>query len=217
MDMDGTITKFNLDYLDARRRALQELDKLNIRTPEMTEQSSIYLILKMLKDKLDPLTFAILRRKFYNLLEEMELKAAQEVTLYPGALETLRELRKRSLKIAIVTNNGRAGTDLTLKRLNLEGFFDAVVTRDDCEAMKPDPDPVRNALERIRISTEEAFLVGDGVMDVMAARAAGLQSVAVATGPFTKERLLQVEPDYLLGSINDLTTLIDLLQGSSQQ
>ena len=217
MDMDGTITKFNLDYLDARRRALQELDKLNLRTPEMSEQSSIYLILKMLKDKLDPFSFVILRRKFYNLLEEMELKAAQEVTLYPGALGTLRELRKRSVKIVIVTNNGRAGTDVTLKRLNLEEFFDAVVTRDDCEGMKPDPEPVRNALERIGISSEDAILVGDGVMDVMAARAAGLQSVAVATGPFTKERLLQVEPNYLLGSINDLTTLVDLLLASSQQ
>ncbi len=217
MDMDGTITRFNLDYMGARREVLKELDRLNLRTPEMTEQISIYVILTMLKERLDALSFAMLRRKFYNLLEEMELKAAQEVTLYPGALDAFQKLRKRSLKIGIVTNNGRAGTDLTLKRLRLEKSFDAIVTRDDCEVVKPAPEPVRKVLEEMHTSAEEAILVGDGVMDIMAARAAGVLSVAVATGPFTNERLLKAEPDYLLGSINDLPTLIEILATSARQ
>lgn len=211
MDMDGTITKFNLDYIAARRSALQELERLNLRTPEMTEQLSLYLVLKKLKDKLDPRAFMKLRRTFYDLLEEMEVKAAQQVTLYPGAVETLRKLRGRGLKIGIVTNNGRAGTELTLKRYQLAGFFDAVVTRDDCEEMKPDGGPVRKVLTEMRVPPEEAILVGDGVMDIMAAREAGLPSVAVATGPFPSERLLQAEPDYLLGSVNDLPVLIEQL------
>ncbi len=216
MDMDGTITKFNLDYLAARRLALQELDRMNLRTPDMTEQISLYLILKKLKNNMDPDTFQKLRRKFYGLLEEMELKAAQDVTLYPGAIETLRKLRGRSLKIGIVTNNGRAGTEVTLKRLRLGDFFDAVVTRDDCDEMKPDSDPVRKVLSEMKILPGEAILVGDGVMDIMAARAAGLLSVAVATGPFSSERLLQAEPDYLLGSVNDLLLLVDLLDSSNR-
>jgi phosphoglycolate phosphatase-like HAD superfamily hydrolase len=49
-------------------------------------------------------------------------------------------------------------------------------------------------------------------MDVLAARATGLLSVAVTTGPFSNERLVKVEPDYLLGSINDLPLLIDILE-----
>jgi len=216
MDMDGTITKFNLDYMGARRRALQELEKLNLRTPDMTEQVSLYIILKRLKDNLDADTFERLRRTFYELLEEMELKAAQEVTLYPGAIETLRKLRSRSLKIGIVTNNGRAGTDLTLKRYQLESYFDAVVTRDDCAEMKPDGAPVRKVLKEMGVPPEDAILVGDGVMDILAAREAGLPSVAVATGPFTKERLLQAEPDYLLGSVNDLPLLIEQLDAPNR-
>ncbi len=214
MDMDGTITKFNLDYMEARRRALQELENMHLRTPEMTEQLSLYLVLKKLKDSLDAQGFANLRRTFYNLLEEMELKAAQEVTLYPGAVETLQKLRGRGLKIGIVTNNGRVGTKLTLKRYELGSYFDAVVTRDDCEEMKPDSGPVLKVLKEMHVSPEEAILVGDGVMDVMAARAAGLPSVAVATGPFSNERLLKVEPDYLLASVNDLPLLLELLASS---
>lgn len=217
MDMDGTITKFNLDYIEARRQALKELDKMKLRTPDMTEQVSLYLILKKLKETLDAFTFTILRRKFYNLLEEMELKAAKEVTLYPGAFDTVRKLRSRQLKIGIVTNNGRAGTELTLRRYQLESFFDAVVTRDDCEEMKPDTGPIRKVLAKMHVQPEETILVGDGVMDIMAARAAGVPSVAVATGPFKSERLLQAEPDYLLGSINDLPLLIEVLRTSRGQ
>ena len=212
--MDGTITKFNLDFMDARRRALREIDKVDLRTPDLTEQISLYMILGKLKQKTDPEIYESIRRKVYSILEEMEHRAAAEVMLYPGALDTLRKLRDSSLKIGLVTNNGRKGTDLTLKRYNLRIFFEAVVTRDDCENMKPAPDPVLKVLDEMRVSSGEAILVGDGVMDIMAAKAAGVPSVAVTTGPFTGGRLLEAEPDFLLASINDLPTLIDRLNSS---
>jgi HAD superfamily hydrolase (TIGR01509 family) len=211
MDMDGTITKFNLDYMTARRTSLKELERMNLRTPEMTEQVPLYLMLKKVKDNVDAETFARVRGNFYKFFEEMEFKAAGEATLYPGVMDTLRKLRERGLRIGLVTNNGRVGTELTLKRCEIEGFFDTVVTRDDCDEMKPDGAPVRKVLNEMRVMPEEAVLVGDSVMDIIAARAAGLPSVAVATGPFTRERLLQAEPDYLLGSVNDLPLLIEKL------
>ena len=214
LDMDGTITKFNLDFMDARRRALREIDKVDLRTPDLTEQISLYMILGKLKQKTDPKIYESIRRKVYSILEEMEHRAAAEVMLYPGALDTLRKLRDSSLKIGLVTNNGRKGTDLTLKRHNLRIFFEVVVTRDDCENMKPAPDPVLKVLDEMRVSSGEAILVGDGVMDIMAAKAAGVPSVAVTTGPFTGGRLLEAEPDFLLASINDLPTLIDSLNSN---
>jgi len=216
MDMDGTITKFNLDYMAARRKALRELDKLNLRTPEMSEELSLYLILKKLKLGLDTDKFTGLRRRFYEVLENMEVKAAKQVTLYPGAVETLRMLRARGLRIGLVTNNGHAGTEITLRRCQLTTFFDAIVTRDDCEEMKPDGGPVRKLLKEMNVLPEEAILVGDGVIDIMAARAAGLLSVAVATGPFPSGRLIQAEPDFLLGSVNDLPLLIERLAVTGQ-
>jgi HAD superfamily hydrolase (TIGR01549 family) len=210
--MDGTITKFNLDYMAARRRALGELEKLGLRTPDMTEQVNLFVILQELKDSCEPEKFSKLRSTFYGFFEEMELKAAEDVCLYPGAEKTLQELHDKHLKIGLVTNNSRAGTELTLKRHHLEPFLDAVVTRDDCEEMKPASAPIKKILAELGVSAEAAILVGDGVMDIMAAKAAGLLSVAVSTGPFPIERILKAEPDYILGSINELPTLIELLE-----
>ncbi len=213
LDMDGTITRFNIDYMEARRVALELLAEMNLLTPDMNEQFSIYLMLKRLRHSLDADTFAALRRRLYGLLEGVEEKAAKEVTLYPGVLDTLSDLRKRHLDLGLVTNNGRRGTNLTLKRLNLSEVFSSVVTRDDCEEMKPDAGPVRRVLLELAANVDNTILVGDGVMDIEAARAAGLPCAAVATGPFTGERLLKAEPDYLLGSVNDLPELIESLNG----
>jgi len=210
--MDGTITKFNLDYMAARRRALGELEKLGLRAPDMTEQVNLFVILQELRDNCEPEKFSKLRSMFYGFFEEMELKAAEDVSLYPGAEKTLQELHDKHLKIGLVTNNSRAGTELTLKRHHLEPFLDAVITRDDCEEMKPASAPIKKILAQLGVSTEAAILVGDGVMDIMAAKAAGLLSVAVSTGPFPIERILKAEPDYILGSINELPTLIELLE-----
>ncbi|HUK50432.1 MAG TPA: HAD family hydrolase [Terriglobales bacterium] len=212
IDMDGTITNFNLDYMAARRRALEELERLNLRTPEFNEQVNLYVILNKLKTNMDSEAFAKLKATFYSYFEQMETKAAQEVTLFPGANDTLRKIRSQSIKLGLVTNNGRAGTNTTLKRLRLDGLFDSVVTRDDCEEMKPDSAPIRKVLNELQVDSSEAILVGDGVMDIMAAKATGLVSVAVATGPFPSERILRAEPDYFLGSINDVPTLIDQLK-----
>jgi len=211
MDMDGTITNFNLDFISFRRRALEELERIGLRTPDMTEQLALFMILSKLRDKVDINTFRRIRKKIYSMIEETELKAAVEVTLYPGAVNTLRKLRDQSVKIGLVTNNGRKGTDLTLTRHRLHNLFDAVVTRDDCEDMKPAAEPVLKALAKLKVTSDETVLIGDGVMDIMAAKAAGIPSVAVATGPFKSELLLKAEPDYLLGSINDLPALITSL------
>jgi HAD superfamily hydrolase (TIGR01509 family) len=214
--MDGTITRFNLDYMSARRKALEELERLNLRSPEMSEQLSLFLILKKIKEKLDPEAFLRLRKKVYDILEDMEVRAAREVVLYPGAVETIRELRGRGLKIGLVTNNGRVGTEMTLNRYGLGGLFDAVVTRDDSDEMKPEAYPVLKVLEIMHASPEETVLVGDGVIDIMAAKAAGLvAAVAVPTGPFTSTRLIEAEPDYLLGSVNDLPLLIEWLEAKA--
>jgi HAD superfamily hydrolase (TIGR01509 family) len=211
VDMDGTITRFNLDYMRARQRILEELERRKLRTPDMTDQMTLYMILDKLKDRMDVETFRALRADIYGYFEDVELKAAKEATLLPGAVDALQKLRSQSMKLGLVTTNGRKGTQLTLSRCGLQDIFDAVVTRDDVDQVKPAPEPVLTTLEKLNVASSETVLVGDGTQDIVAARAAGVQAVAVPTGPFTVDRLLQAEPDYLLGSIDDLPTLIEKL------
>ena len=62
-DLDGTITHFNIDYVGMRRAALAELDKMNLRTPELTEQLYLYVMLQKVRTTADAATYEELRER----------------------------------------------------------------------------------------------------------------------------------------------------------
>ena len=93
----------------------------------------------------------------------------------------LAELARRCPKgMAIVTGRPRAEAEYFLSLHGIRHFFRTVVTMDDAPD-KPDPAPVRLALERLGAAPEEALMVGDTPSDVIAATAAGVQGFGVLT------------------------------------
>jgi pyrophosphatase PpaX len=67
-------------------------------------------------------------------------------------------------------------------RLPLRDFFDVIVTADDTERHKPDPEPILFALAQLDAAPADAAYVGDSPFDVGAARAAGVHAIAVTWG-----------------------------------
>lgn len=207
-DMDGTFTKFNLDYMWMRRAALHFLDEIGLLRPNFSDQMSIYAMLKELRGTISEGRYNEVKKRIYDRVETIETKAAEEAQLMPGAKEALNELKQMRKKIVVVTNNGRLGAVRTIQRLGLAGFFDGVVTRDDVDELKPDPGIVHKALDLAHANADEAILVGDAVIDIVAARAASVRSVAVPTGPFPMARLLQEEPDFIVSSFLEVPGLV---------
>jgi phosphoglycolate phosphatase-like HAD superfamily hydrolase len=109
--------------------------------------------------------------------------------IYPGIVEMLGELRHERLLLGIVTGKSQAAWEVTSKAIGLGGF-DAVVTDDEVDQPKPQPDGISLALERLGLKPKEAVYVGDSTGDAKAARAAGVRFVA-ALWPKAPE---EVEP-----------------------
>lgn len=126
-----------------------------------------------------------------------------DMTLIPGVAETLGELTG-SYKLALVTTRSRAETDFFLKLTGLTTLFEVIITRDDVRRLKPHPEPLLLAMERLGLGPERCAMVGDTSVDVRSARAAGAKSVAVLCG-FGERRDLE-EADLILNSTADLTT-----------
>jgi HAD superfamily hydrolase (TIGR01549 family) len=215
IDMDGTITKFNLDYMWMRRTALKLLDEAGLRRPNFSDQMSIYAMLNELRSSISNEKLNEIKKRIYEKVQSIESEAAERAELMPGAIEALNNLREMKKRIVIVTNNGRLGTDRTLERLNLLGILDAVVTRDDVDELKPDPGIVLKALNLASTKADEAILVGDSIIDIKAARAASVQCVAIPTGPFPATRLLQEEPDFIVSSLLDVPELVHRLDSGT--
>ena len=124
----------------------------------------------------------------------------------PGAVEVVAELAALGIPLGVVTSKRREMALRTLAVCGLDGAFGVVVTADDVAKGKPDPEPVRRALQAFPAArAAAAVFVGDSPYDVAAGRAAGVRTVAVTTGPFDAIRLAREEPDYLVEVLSDST------------
>jgi pyrophosphatase PpaX len=129
------------------------------------------------------------------------------VTGFPGAVEAVRELKRRGVKLGIVTSKMRSGAERGLAHCGFGGLFDVIVGADDVTDHKPDPAPVRLALEQLAAPAQGAVMVGDSPHDLAAGRSAGTRTAAVAWGPFPREQLLATAPDVWLEAPPDIARL----------
>ena len=123
----------------------------------------------------------------------------------PGALELLRKLQAQGLKILIVTGSGQASL---LDRLNhhFPGVFcrELMVTAFDVKHGKPDPEPYLMGLQKGALRAEECVVVENAPLGVRAAKAAGIFTIAVNTGPLPDSALTDEGADLLLPSMQAL-------------
>lgn len=105
-----------------------------------------------------------------------------ELQCCPGMLDVVERLHAEGRRLGIVTAKRRETIELAFARLPLRDYFGTVVTSDDTERHKPDPEPILCALERLGARAADAAYVGDSPFDVGAARAAGVHAIAVTWG-----------------------------------
>lgn len=127
---------------------------------------------------------------------------------FPGAVEGLQALRARGLKLAVVTGKTQAGADGTVEAAGLRPFFDFVGGHDAAPRPKPHADLALLALARLQVAPGEAVLVGDAVLDLGMARAAGVRSIAVTWGAQPEETLRAEGPDWVARSVPELFEIL---------
>ena len=122
--------------------------------------------------------------------------------LVPGTPEALARIRERSLVQGIVSSGDGRRVRRELEALGVAVFFGAVVCGGDTARRKPDPEPLRVALERLDLGPGDAAYVGDSPEDVQMARAAGVFSVGIPGAFPNREALAASGPDLLAQSLD---------------
>ncbi len=127
---------------------------------------------------------------------------------YAGVLDTVRRLSDRGHPLAVVTSKTNGLAKRSIAHVGLAPYFRVIVGVESTARHKPDPDPVRFALEQLDASTDGAFFVGDSPHDIAAGNAAGVSTVAALWGAFTRDALEQARPRYLIDRIEGLDALL---------
>ena len=107
----------------------------------------------------------------------------------PGAVELLKDLRRRKIAYGIATSGRRPEIDRSLEVLGI-GDDVVVVDRGDVARAKPEPDLFLACLKRLGIAAGECYVVGDAVWDHLAARRASVLSVGLLSGGYGESELL---------------------------
>jgi phosphoglycolate phosphatase len=101
---------------------------------------------------------------------------------YPGVVAALERCARQDIALGVCTNKGEALARKVLDHLGLLAFFGAVIGADTCSRRKPDAEPLLAAIERAGGERASAVLVGDSLIDVQCARAAGVPCWLYAPG-----------------------------------
>jgi pyrophosphatase PpaX len=129
------------------------------------------------------------------------------IAVCEGMDVVLDELRDRGHRLGIVTAKRRATVDLAFARIPIEHLFETVVGGDETDRHKPDPAPLRLALERLGAEASDAAYIGDSPFDMQAAKAAGLFAVGVSWGGIHAAEKLS-DADVVIHSAEELLELV---------
>lgn len=128
-------------------------------------------------------------------------------SLLPDARELLIALEQRDRMLGVVTSKRRDVACAVLDRLSILMHFRTVVGSDCAARMKPHPDPVLLALDKLGLRQEQAIMVGDTTNDVKAARSSGVPVIALVGGIDPPEVL--GDADMLLSGAPELLKLVE--------
>lgn len=101
-----------------------------------------------------------------------------DLVLEPGAIELLRSLRDRGVRLAVVSTTVSRCILTAFNRLGLLPYFDVIVCGDMVPRCKPSPDPYLVALEQLGASPDEAVVFEDSPTGIAAGKAAGCYVLA---------------------------------------
>ncbi|HEX2451604.1 MAG TPA: HAD-IA family hydrolase [Gemmatimonadales bacterium] len=155
------------------------------------------------KDDPERLEALIATYREYNLANHDRM-----VTIYPGVLESMREVKARGVQTGLVTSKNQQGAIRGLKLVGLHDLIDVMVCADDVENPKPHPEPVERAVRLLQADPASTVYIGDSIHDMRSGRAAGVRTAAVLWGPFGQEHLELAEPDYWLRRPEDIVDLV---------
>jgi putative hydrolase of the HAD superfamily len=129
---------------------------------------------------------------------------AKLLKTYPNVIKTLRILKKRGVRLAVLSDAPRVNAHIRLVEVEMDDLFDVVVTFDDVGETKPSTKGFKMVLKKLNVDAKDCLMVGDNpTRDVIGARNAGIKMCLAAYSCTSN-----VETDYQINNIKELLKIV---------
>jgi len=194
-DLDGTIIKFKIDFIRARREAIKILKKYGVPKHFLTVKSSILENVSKSREYFNSNNIyesekiAQIINEVDGEINKVEYEAALQASHIDGIKEVLEFGLGKNLKQAIFTFNTHRNAEISLRKVNLMKYFELIVGRDNVENMKPHPDHLLLICKKLDVTPSEIIVIGDSSRDIEAALNVGAKSIAIKNKLFNLSKI----------------------------
>ncbi len=192
-DIDGTLVDTNPAHVEAWRRAFQRLgyDVPVSRIVVEIGKGGDLLVPSVLGQEAEKRHGETLRK--LQKEEFLAIAERESFRVFPCVPELFQALRDRHIRTALATSSDQKHLQGVCRSagLDLPSLADVLVTKDDAQASKPEPDLVVVAWEKLAVAPTECAMVGDTIYDGQACQAAGVVFLGLESGGTPAEALLE--------------------------
>lgn len=217
-DIDGTLIHSGGAGIQALQIALKERFGIvdDLRDIEIAGMTDSGIVVAILNKHEIPATNENITAFLDSYVHFLSLELPRrEGRLLPGVLELLEELKQRKhLVLALLTGNVSRGAQLKLDHYGVWHFFEFGAFADDHQDRnRLGPFARARAREKhgLEFVADEIDVIGDTPRDIACGKAFGARTVAVATGTWSREKLAEHDPDFLIDNLSDVDGVIDTL------
>ncbi len=205
LDVDGTLVDTNYHHVIAWDRAFREHD---VSVPLWQVHRAIgmggdRLVAHVAGEDVEQEHGDEIRDRWEHEFDEL----IGEIRAVDGARELMTAIKERGLSLVLASSGKQKHVDAYLDLLEGRQVADAWTTSDDVEDSKPAPDLLQVAVDKV--SGTSAIKIGDSVWDCRAADEAGVPAVAVLTGGFSRDELLDAGASLVFASLAELQADLD--------
>ena len=207
-DFDGTLARLNIDFSYMRQCIVDLISSFDVDPNGFKNLFALEMIEAGRKEIawLHPENENDFMERAHNLLRDIEIEGAKKGELFDGIEEMLKELKRRNIKIGVVTRNCiEAVTGLYP---DIEYYCDVVITRESTINVKPHPEQLEIALEALNAKPGNTAMVGDHPIDISVGKDVGTYTIGVLTGYASEELLREAGADIILDNATKITELI---------
>lgn len=177
----------------------------------ITALYSRQIIINLFCKDLNDLNIKITENELEKIFDEVNVIFYKEMQKYTkpidSAIDFIKKLKQKGLKLGVVTSDSKESTLLTLKHFNWENLFDSVIGRESTKETKESGVPVKLAIEEMKANPKNTIMIGDAPMDYIAANNANVEkTILVATGQITKQELEKTSK-FVVNSLDEIQIL----------
>ena len=207
-DFDGTLAKLNIDF----HRMRTAVGKLILSYGITKDELHTDFVLEMIDSAAAILNqrSSHISKKFFDeansIIEKIEIEAAENGELFDRTKELLNSLKSLKISCGIITRNCAKAVKIVFP--DILSYCPVVVCRDAVNKVKPHPEHINMALNKLGGSAKHTLMIGDHPLDIKTGRRAGTKTCGVLTGHFQINDFIEAGADLVLPHAADILNII---------